>query len=301
MDIRQLEMFLAVVECGSVTKAAVKMGLSTGAVSLQMQSLAAGLQTELFMRSGKRLAPTPAAMRLAELATGVMRQMRLIEQEFNTNPAGDTRPFHFATGPTTLIHRLGRPLRLLRKRFPEAEIKVTVSATEEMVAGLLSRRFDLALLSLPVENELLQLVPLFEEELLVLKPSLERVRGWHVGNIEPADLDKVPFLLYPEHSNMRRKIDGFFRELGISPNVIMQAQDTEAIKRLVDSGFGYSMLPEFALRSQPRFFHVCRVGKQRLVREQALASVKLEHPRALTVSIAKFLQDALGRKPGSTE
>lgn len=103
--------------------------------------------------------------------------MRLIEQEFSANPSADTRPFHFATGPTTLIHRLGRPLRLLRKRFPEAEIKVTLSATEEMVSGLLGRRYDLALLTLPVENELLRIMPLFEEEMLILKPSHERIKG----------------------------------------------------------------------------------------------------------------------------
>ncbi len=296
VDIRQLEMFLAVVECGSVTKAAIKMGLTTGAVSLQMQGLAAHLRTELFIRAGKRLAPTPAAMRLADLATVAVRQMRVIEQEFNTHPAGDTRPFHFATGPTTLIHRLGRPLRMLRKKFPEAEIKVTVSATEEMVAGLLSRRYDLALLSLPVENELLKLVPLFQEELLVLTPSHDKVSGWHVGNIEASELANVPFLLYPEHSNMRKKIDGFFHELNINPNVIMEAEDTEAIKRLVESGFGYSMLPEFALRGQPRFFHVCRIAKQRLVRQQALAMVHSDHPRALTDSIANFLLEALGDK-----
>ena len=294
MDVRQLEMFLAVIDCGSATKAAEKMGLSTGAISLQMQSLSTGLQTELFIRSGKRLAPTPAALRLAELASGVVRQMRLIEQEFSTNPSNDTRPFHFATGPTTLIHRLGKPLRMLRKRFPEAEIKVTVSATEEMVAGLLGRRFDLALLTLPVENELLRITPLFEEEMLILKPSHERIKGWQIGHLDAADLARAPFILYPEHSNMRRMIDRFFHDLGITPNVIMEAGDTESIKRLVESGFGYSMLPEYALRGQPRFFHVCRVGTQKLVREQALAMVHSDHPRALAESIAKFLSEALG-------
>ena len=293
MDIRQLEMFLAVIDCGSATKAAEKMGLSTGAISLQMQSLSMGLQTELFIRSGKRLAPTPAALRLAELASGVVRQMRLIEQEFSTNPSKDTRPFHFATGPTTLIHRLGKPLRLLRKRFPEAEIKVTVSATEEMVAGLLGRRFDLALLTLPVENELLRITPLFEEEMLILKPSHERIKGWQIGHLDAGDLARAPFILYPEHSNMRRMIDRFFHDLEIIPNVIMEAGDTESIKRLVESGFGYSMLPEYALRGQPRFFHVCRLGKQKLVREQALAMVHSDHPRALAESIAKFLREAL--------
>ena len=73
-----------------------------------------------------------------------------MEQEFSKDEAGDNRPFHFATGATALIYRLGKPLRLLRRRFPQTEILVTVAATEEIVAGLLARRFDLGLLSMPV-------------------------------------------------------------------------------------------------------------------------------------------------------
>ena len=47
-----------------------------------------------------------------------------------------TRPFHLATGATALIHRLGPPLRQIRKRFPKARLNITVAATEEMITGL---------------------------------------------------------------------------------------------------------------------------------------------------------------------
>ncbi len=92
---------------------------------------------------------------------------------------------------------------------------------------------------------------------------------------------------------MRTIIEGFFREIGIAPKVTMEADDTEAIKRLVESGFGYSVLPEYALRAQPRFFHAFRVPDHRVVRKQALAMAKSEYPRALTQSIALFLQSTI--------
>jgi DNA-binding transcriptional LysR family regulator len=293
MDVRQLELFLAVMECASVTRAAQKVNLSPGAVSLRLHNLAADLHTQLFVRSGKRLVPTPAAQRLAELAQVVVRQMRQIEQEFENDPSADTRPFYFATGATTLIHGLGGPLRMLRKQFPNTPVQITVSATEEMVAGLLDRRFDLALISLPIEDANLTILPLFEEELLIVKPSPARVRGWHVGSIEPHELAAAQFLLYPHRSNMRTIIDRFFHAVGLTPRVIMEADDTEAIKRLVEAGFGYSILPESALRVQPKFFRMFRVPEQRIVRHQALAMARTQHPRALTGSIARFLQNTL--------
>lgn len=297
MDLRQLELFLAVMDTASVTQAAQKMYVTPGAVSLQLHNLAAELRTELFVRAGKRIQPTPNAHRLAEHARNVMNQVRQIEQEFENNPDRDVRPFRFATGATTLIHRLGRPLRLLKKKYPDTEIQVTVSPTEEIVAGLLARQFDLGLISLPVTNEQIKILPLFEEELLVLRPSHARVPGSRVGTIGVEELAGAPFVLYPKRSNMRSIIDQFFRQAGISPRVIMEADDTEAIKSLVESGFAYSILPGFALRGSNRFFHTMRVPGQTIVRSQALAMARTDYPRALTESIALFLQNALLAHP----
>ncbi len=184
-------------------------------------------------------------------------------------------------------------MRKLRREIPHTPIRITVVPTEEMVAGLLDRRFDLALISLPVDEERLTILPLFDEELLIMRPSPAPVRGWHVGNIKPADVAAASFLLYPKRSNMRMVIDRFFEELGIAPKVIMEADDTEAIRLLVESGFGYSILPEFALRKQPRRFHTLRLPARPLMRRQALAMARTEFPRPLTLSVAKSLQAAI--------
>jgi len=293
MDFRQLELFLAVIDNASLTRSAEKMNISVGGVSVHLHNLAAELRTELFVKSGKRLVPTPAAMHLADRARLIIRQVRQIEQEFENDPLTDTRPFHFASGATTLIHRLGKPLRMLRKAYPKTTIHVTVAPTEEMAAGLLDRKFDLALISLPLATKDLEIIPLFDEELLILKPSPKRVRGWHICSIQPSEIASQPFLLYPSRSNMRTMINGFFDEIGIHPRVIMEADDTEVIKRLVESGFGCSILPEFALRSGTRFFQTFRIPGRKLIRNQALAMAKSEHPRALTLSMARFLATAL--------
>ena len=297
MDIRQLEIFLAVIEYSSVTRTAEKLYLSPGAVSLQLHNLAAELRTELFVRSGRRIVPTEQAFRLAAHAREVMRKVKDIEQDFTNSADADARPFHFATGATTLIHRLGSPLRLLRKRFPHADIHVTVAATEAIVAGLLDRRYDLGLISLPWPQQDLNIVPLFEEELLLLRPAKQPVTGNAVLTVTPSELDGAPFLLYPTTSNMRLMIDRFFGELGISPRVVMEADDTEAIKRMVEAGFGYSMLPQFALRGRGARFQTLRVTGHRLSRQQALAMPKTEYPRALTSSIAEMLRLSLATKP----
>jgi DNA-binding transcriptional LysR family regulator len=290
MDIYQLELFLAVMNSPSMSRAAEKVYLSPGAVSLQLRHLADELHTELFVRNGKHLVPTPAALRLAERAKEMVALKDQIRQEFENDLVQDVRPFHFATGVTTLIYQLGKPLRELRKLYPNAEIRVTVSVTEETLAGLHNRRFDLGLVSLPVPEENLKIIPLFEEELLIVRPSTKKVRRAPVASIRPAELARASFLLYPKHSVLRVMIEQFFKDIGINPPVIMEADDTEAIKRLVESGFGYSILPEHALRQQNRFFHSYRVNGHRLSRTLALAMVRTDYPRKLTLSIAESLR-----------
>jgi len=293
MEIGQLRAFLAVVETSSVTRAAEIVGLTPGAVSQQLRALATELGTELFIRTGKRITPSPEAHRLAEYVRSILQQVDRIKQECENDARSDMRPFHFATGATALIYRLGTPLRALRKRFPQNEIHVTVAPTEEIVAGLLSRRFDLGLISMPVAEEKLTILPLFEEELLGLRPASGPNQRGKTVTLKPEDLAKAPFLLYPKRSNMRYIIDAFFQTIGVNPRVTMEADDTEAIKRLVEAGFGYSILPEYSLLGQSRFFETYRVAGHRLIRRQALAMAKTEYPRQLTVTIANAIQSAL--------
>jgi DNA-binding transcriptional LysR family regulator len=286
LDLHQLEVFLAAMESPTMTRAAEKVSLSLPAVSLQLHSLASELRTELFVRCGKRLIPTPAAFRLAEHAKSLVKITGLIRQEFEDDISKDTRPFHFATGVTTLIYQLGGPLRKLRKQYSKADIRVTVGVTEEIVAGLHSRRFDLGLIS---EGNL-EVMPLFDEELLVLRPSATRVRSRGIGSIRASELAQVPFLLYPKRSNVRVVIDQFFKEIDVTPRVVMEADDTEAIKRLVESGFGYSILPEHALRRRARYFRTHRIEGRRLTRTLALATARTQYPRKLTESMANSLK-----------
>jgi DNA-binding transcriptional LysR family regulator len=112
--------------------------------------------------------------------------------------------------------------------------------------------------------------------------------------LKPSDLANVPFLLYPRRSNLRQIIDRSFKEIGVTPRVVMEADDTEAIKRLVESGFGYSVLPEHALRQRAgAFFQTFRIEGHRITRVLGLAMVRTDYPRKLTDSIANSLQTML--------
>jgi|SRR5579884_2647936 len=294
MDARQLEIFLAVLDAPTMTSAAQRVHLSTAAVSLQVRALANELKTDLFTRSGKRLVATAAARRLEPQARRIVHDIRSIRESFdNQDPARDTRPFHFATGATTLIYRLTEPLRGLRAGYPHLDLHVSVLPTEEMVAGLNAGQFDLALISLPFSHPQLRIVPLFDEELLVLRPTREESDGSRIGRMRGRELDGAPMVLFPPQSNMRKIIDAFFQSMNVTPRVVMEAADAEVIKCMVEAGFGYSVLPAHALIHSRGFFETLRISGHRLVRKQALASSQTSHARPLTGAVTDFLKQAL--------
>ena len=295
MDIHQLEIFLAVMESPSITRAAEKVYLSPGAISLQLRNLADELNTELFTRSGSRnrLIPTPAAVRLAERARKLVSLSVQIKQVFQNDPKQDTEPFYFSTGVTTLIYQLGEPLKRLRGQYPRTDFRIAVKPTEETITGLQERRYDLGLISLPVPLETLkdiQTISLFDEELLIVGTTSTCSTAGHVSCMRASELADLPFLLYPKGSVLRVLIDRFFDEIGVTPNVIMEADDTEAIKRLVESGFGFSIIPEHALRYPSRPIKIYRVEQHPIMRSLALAMVHTQYPRKLTLSIADSLK-----------
>jgi DNA-binding transcriptional LysR family regulator len=102
-------------------------------------------------------------------------------------------------------------------------------------------------------------------------------------------------VLYPPTSNMRTIIDDFFRESGVQPRVVMEAADTEVIKSLVQAGFGYSVLPAYALTNSGGFFQTLRVAGHRLARKQALVTSHTGHARPLTEAVTAFLKEEVDR------
>jgi len=96
---------------------------------------------------------------------------------------------------------------------------------------------------------------------------------------------------------MRLIIDDFFARIGVKPNVVMEADDAAVLRQLVESGFGYSILPESALRRGPKLFQILRIKGEKIMRTQALAFPASQHPRAIVVAMAEMLASFFPHKP----
>jgi DNA-binding transcriptional LysR family regulator len=290
MELRQLETFRIVMATLSMTEAAKRVCLSPAAVSLQIKRLSDELGADLFTRVGNKLVPTAAAVRMQQHLGALMDMLHTIREDFPLEAGCDARPFVLGTGPTTLIYQLREPLRHLRRQFPRNEILVHVAPTQDIIYELEWKQIDLGIVSLPVEAPTVRLTPLFKEEMLVLMNAREAAKRGKKINLK--ELVNIPMILYSRGSSTRTLIDQMMEKHKLSLRVTMEADDTEAIKKLVEAGFGASILPEKALHNSP-LIRTFRIQGEQLYREIAFATPVNAHPRRLTTVISEYLRKRL--------
>jgi DNA-binding transcriptional LysR family regulator len=126
---------------------------------------------------------------------------------------------------------------------------------------------------------------------LVVNPNHSAVRG---PSVTAHDLGRLRFILYPHGSNIRSMIDRFFQQAGVVPNVSMELDNVEAIRRLVEYGYAASFLPANALQRKSTVLRRLHIDGLRVDRQVALAVPDTRYPRRLTESISAFLREALG-------
>src|SRR5580765_8379117 len=144
MDTRQLAAFCEVVERRSFSQAAERLGVTQPAVSLQVQALEKRLGTQLLDRSGRRVEPTEAGMRLYR---GAQRLLALEEELVNdlaTEAGGElqgTFRIGASTGPGGVV--LPRLLCEFAAVHEDLHIALEVSDTQRIVERVADRELEL--------------------------------------------------------------------------------------------------------------------------------------------------------------
>jgi DNA-binding transcriptional LysR family regulator len=289
MDVRQLEMFRAVVEEGTFLRAAERLHVSQSAISRQLQLLEEELGTRLLHRGGRGVTLTPDGEVLLSTAKRVDSEL----QDAVSRIAGARALQHglisLGGGMTVALYIFPKLLKRFRSRYQNVDVHITTGETEMLLRMLRTRQMDLALLTLPIVAADLEVRPVLKEEMVVVTAKshpLTRER-----TIDAPKLGRYPLILFESGSNTRKVLDDFFREEEIPANVVMQTENVEIIKAMVANGIGVTILPWSAIGSDMRHgrFAWSRVRARRLYRQTGWVHLKSEFiPRAVTEVLRTF-------------
>ncbi len=293
MDLHQLRVFHAAVLTGGFTRAGEELHLSQSTVSQHIKLLEDELGCPLFLRVGKRVQVTEAGKVLLPYAERIFRDLKNAEmavREMNALKRGTVR---LGVGPTTLTYRLPQVLGEYKRRFPEIELIVLAGTTEFLLQALRAQRIDLAIVMPTGPQAGLTVRPLGREEMVIVvnrDHPFARRRA-----IEPSEVATLRFILYEKNTAMQNLIDRYFESIGVSPTILMEVENNEAIKSLVKAGLGSSILPLCAVANEPpdSQLRILRVKGKPLVRQLRLASADADVlPKAIE-ELANCLTSAL--------
>jgi DNA-binding transcriptional LysR family regulator len=150
VKLRQLEVFNALIEAGSVSRAAGRLNLSQPAVSIALANLEEALGYRLFHRDRGFFAPTNEAMLLHDEVTLGLDAMARIEQRSDEIRTGKTGGIVIGTNGAMSINFLPRIIARFQQEFPGTFIELRVRSSRQVASWVSSRQVDIGLIDAPV-------------------------------------------------------------------------------------------------------------------------------------------------------
>ncbi|WLE63024.1 LysR substrate-binding domain-containing protein [Burkholderia plantarii] len=216
MDIRQLKYFVAIVDCGSLSKAAERLCVAQPSLSQQVAGLETELKARLLLRSHQGVKPTEAGRALYLRARDVLRQVAQIPLAVQV---GGAEAGEVAIGlPTSVAVVFAMPLyRHVRRHFPGIRLHIVEGMSGHLAELMANGRLDMAILFREAETRGVSVRPLFEENLY----AFGEIAGIRAG--EPVPLRRlagIPLVLPSNANGLRTLIERAFAREGVEPDVV---------------------------------------------------------------------------------
>ncbi len=246
VDLRQLRYFLAIVEEGSFTRAAQRVNVAQPALSLHVRNMEEALGTPLLLRAPQGVTATEAGELLARRARTLLMDLERTEEDLRSlgrEPTGTVR----LGLPGTISGILSVPLiARCRARYPKIKIVIAEAMSGFVREWLLDGGVDLAVLYAELREAGVRSEPLLDEELVMLAPPAQAGAG-------PTPLDHlagIPLILPSGAHGLRTMLEEKLRVKGISVAPDIEVDSYSNIKRLVEQGYGCSVLPFHAVAQE---------------------------------------------------
>jgi DNA-binding transcriptional LysR family regulator len=240
MELRELRCLVTLADVGSIMRTAEKLHLSPAAIHKQLKVLEAELGLRLYEKSGRQLRLTQAAEVLLPHIKNLLGQYDTILSvlgEWKGLKRGFVR---IGTGATMSSYLLPVLLERFRRLYPDVELFVETGNTQRLLDSLIEGSLDLTFLISPelLDERALLIEAAWDFDFVLVSRMKKAPRSCELGEL--ADL---PFILYKKGSIFENLIDRYFARNRFQPRVIMRFDTPEAIKAMIGSGLGVSLLP----------------------------------------------------------
>ncbi len=241
IDLDSLEIFRTVVTEGGVIRAADKLHRVQSNITTRIQQLEGRLGHKLFHRQGRTLALAPAGQKLLPYAERLLRLADEAESELRSEvPAGI---FRLGSLESTAGSRLAPVLSRFHRLYPGVVVELVTGTTGALLKRVKAFDIEAAFVSEPFTASGLEILPAFEEELVLITAHSVR------SVTRPGDLADATLIAFAQGCSYRRLLEQWLGKGGVSPSRSLEFSSYQAMIACVAAGTGFAIVPVSVLKA----------------------------------------------------
>ena len=302
MDTRKLAYFVAIVDAGSITKAASALHVAQPALSQQLSGLESELKQRLLIRSKQGVTPTAAGNTLYRHAQAILRQVEQARTDVAASGAAPSGRVSIAIAPYSMASSLTPQIvAAVNERYPDIVLHLT-----EIYGGVLSEaikngRLDMALIYEPGKIRGVQFTTMIVEDLhLVVGPGADV--DPEATEITLAEAARHRLFLPEKNHTLRQLVERSMEAQSVELRLAAEVESVPSLTRLLRADMGATIMPRSAADAlfHEEDFQVLRIVDPVMQCRTALCTADheplSEAASAVLIILKEMLQQMLSRK-----
>jgi LysR family nitrogen assimilation transcriptional regulator len=292
-DLQKWRAFLAIAECGSLTRAALFLDTNQSLLSRHLNALERDCGTRLFNRTGRGVALSDVGHRLLPLVRTLLSDAEQLEQEIRGEAHEPAGRVTLGSLPSITNPVAGKLLTDLRAQHPGIQLKILEGSSGQVEEWLADGRVDVAILYRYGRH-----LPEGEEALCTVESYLIGPRGDRLTQAETVDfaaLNGLPFILPSTPNGLRTALDNLARQHRITLEPVIEADSLPLMRTVVAEEKIYTVLPLHAVWTevQEGRLQAARIVSPTIQRIVALALAKAKGPARAVSTVCAMLTKAI--------
>jgi DNA-binding transcriptional LysR family regulator len=246
LNLRQLEIFRAVLGAGSFTGAGVRLHMSQPAVTKSIRRMEDEVGFSLFSRVKGRIVATPEARSLQSEVDKVFHTVRMVEKYAHDLKDAHSGVLSLACTPTMSCGFLTQAIARFRLERPKVRVWLQITTTRETMELAANGQVDLGLIYAPGEHEGLDVVPLFESEVVCVLPPGHRLAA--CSDVHASDLKADTIITNVRNQHLHELIDFAFRGADLDRSLMIGTNSTITACAMVRAGCGIAVVEPLGIK-----------------------------------------------------
>jgi DNA-binding transcriptional LysR family regulator len=242
MNLKSLKIFCDIVSRRSFSRAAEDNDISQSGASQVVGQLESHLGVQLIERSKRPLVPTREGKVFFDGCRQLIAQYEALEDEVRTLHEEVAGRVRVAAIYSVGLHHMSRYVQEFRGHHPKANVRLEYLHPERVLESVENGDADLGIVSYPRATRLVEAEPWREERLVIVCSPDNPLAGADEASL--ASLTGRPMVAFDSDLVIRHEIDRVLDAHDVTPDVVMEFDNIETIKRALEIDAGFAILPE---------------------------------------------------------